>query len=291
MATIITNRATVNYSYGASNSVSVSNTASTVLNGALNVSKTALNGSYRVGSEITYIVTVRNDGTGIMTDVTVTDDLGALVLGGSTVRTLDYIGPAQLYVGGNLVAALTPTTTADGISFNIGTLNVGAVANIIYVTRVNRYASGAVGDSITNTVNATSVCDCPCNYPASATSTVPAESYGDLQVLKSACPGTIACGNELTYTIDLYNYGNMEVENVVLSDTLDPVLADLIVKVNGTLIPSGQYDYTAGVLTLPNATGSEITVPAATYIRNAESGIVSVDPGHVQIVLSGTIAV
>ncbi|MBO5787003.1 MAG: hypothetical protein J6R45_06730, partial [Clostridia bacterium] len=108
MATIITNRATVNYSYGRSSAVTVSNTASTVLNGTVEISKFALSNAYRAGGDITYIITVTNSGNSALEDITVADDLGSIEFGNGRLKTLDYIGPAQLYTGGMYVSALTP---------------------------------------------------------------------------------------------------------------------------------------------------------------------------------------
>lgn len=290
MATIITNRATVNYSYGRSSAVSVSNTASAVLNGTLEISKVALSNAYRAGGDITYIITVTNSGNGDSGDITVTDDLGSIVFGNGKLKTLDYIGPTQLYIGGKYVSALTPITTVDGISFNIGSLPIGETAGIIYVARANQNASSALGESITNTATARRFCDCPCDFPSSASATVSAEAYGDLRVIKSVCPNPVVCGEQINYIIDLYNYGNTEVGNVVLSDTFDPLLTDLNVSVDGSVIPASQYDYINGTLTLPNRSGSEITVPAASFTRNAQSGAVNINPGHVRITLTGSIA-
>ncbi|MBO5914408.1 MAG: DUF11 domain-containing protein [Clostridia bacterium] len=291
MATIITNRATVNYSYGRSSAVTVSNTASTVLNGTVEISKFALSNAYRAGGDITYIITVTNSGNSALGDITVADDLGSIEFGNGRLKTLDYIGPAQLYTGGMYVSALTPITTVDGISFNIGNLPIGETATIIYVARANQNASSALGESITNTATARRFCDCPCDFPSSASATVYAEAYGDLRVIKSVCPNPVVCGEQINYIIDLYNYGNTVVGNVVLSDVFDPLLTDLTVSIDGNVIPASQYNYVNGTLTLPNRSGSEITVPAASFTRNEQSGAVNINPGHIQITLSGNIAI
>ena len=129
-----------------------------------------------------------------------------------------------------------------------------------------------------------------CNRAVVLAATVSAEAYGDLRVIKSVCPNPVVCGEQINYIIDLYNYGNNEVGNVVLSDTFDPLLTDLNVSVDGSVIPASQYDYINGTLTLPNRSGSEITVPAASFTRNGQSGAVNINPGHVRITLSGSIA-
>lgn len=291
MATIITNRATVNYSNGSVNSTVVSNAVSTRLNYGLEIGKTSISETYRTGKDITYVITVTNNGANAIEDITVTDDLGAYIFNGNRIVPLTYIGPAQLFINGISSGEITPITVTDGILFVIDSIPANGNAQIIYIARANEYAGDALDTCIVNTATADNDCSCPCDEPVSDSNTICVEEFADLRVIKSACPDPVVCGETLNYNIELYNYGNKPATDVVLTDTFTPPLANITVSVNGTVIPASDYSYVNGTLTLPSAaSGYEIAVPAATFERNATTGIVSVTPGNLGITISGTVS-
>ena len=78
---IFTNQATLTYSGGSANS----NVAVGEILEVLSADKTAVSGSYAPGELVTYVITIRNTGTGAFTNLTVTDDLGGYPFGGGTV--------------------------------------------------------------------------------------------------------------------------------------------------------------------------------------------------------------
>lgn len=289
MATIITNRATVNYRFGTSTASAVSNVTSTILNGILDINKTSLSEQYRIGQEVTYIITLTNNGDSVSEDITVVDNLGTYAFNGTNVTPLTYIGPAQLFINGVFDTVLTPTVNAASVVFDINSIPAGGSAQIIYIVRVNSFANSTVGSVITNTATADNDCGCPCDEPVSDSYTITAEEFADLRIVKSVCPNPVICGGELTYVIDLYNYGNIPATEVVLTDTFDPALADLSVTVDGVTVPESDYTYINGTLTLPDGDGNEIIVPAAEFVRNPATGAYEAVPGHVQIVVSGTV--
>ena len=69
---IFTNQATLTYSGGSANS----NVAVGEILEVLSADKTAVSGTYAPGELVTYVITIRNTGTGAFTNLTVTDDLG-----------------------------------------------------------------------------------------------------------------------------------------------------------------------------------------------------------------------
>ena len=76
-----TNQATLSY-----NGLSVtSNVASGEIVEVLTVTKTATPATYETGDNVTYIISVVNSGTTDVTDVTLTDDLGAYAMGEETL--------------------------------------------------------------------------------------------------------------------------------------------------------------------------------------------------------------
>ena len=288
MATIITNQATLNYRYGGETAVTtVSNIASTVLDNLVEISKTALNPTYRMDDNITYIINVNNRGAAVDT-ITVRDNLGTYTEEAAQYTPLTYGGVANLYINGVLSNNLTVTTDANGVAFVITGIPAGSNAQIIYQGRVNRFADMECGGFITNTI--TAECDCLCNIEAEDSYTVAAECYADVGIFKSVCPNPIVCGEELTYVFDIYNYGNIDAEDVVLTDTFDPALADITVLVDGVEVPATNYTYVGGLLTLPaEGSGYTLTVPAATFARDEQTGEFLVNPGRLQITVKGTV--
>ena len=87
----------------------------------------------------------------------------------------------------------------------------------------------------------------------------------------------------------IYNYGNVEAENVVLSDTFNPAPTNITVSRDGTVLIGTDYTYIDGTLRVPATDSVNITVPAATFVRDPETCIVSVEPGVVEYVIRGTI--
>lgn len=287
MATIITNQATINYRFRNAAATAVSNTATTVLGAQVEISKNSLTEVYRPQQIITYIIGITNRGSAL-TDVGVVDDLGTYTENGNSYTPLTYIGPAQLYINGAFNSVITPDVEENGISFEIANIPAGGNAQIVYQVRVNGFAGVEEGSEITNT--AIVDCNCPCDVTDSDSHTIRAEGFADIRIIKSVCPNPVGCGEELTYVFDIYNYGNIPANNVVLTDRFEPALSDIAVSVNGVSIPDEDFSYVNGVLTLP-AAGSdyEITVPAATFERNDTTGEYEITPGQIQIIVTGII--
>ena len=287
MATIIRNQATLNYRYGTATASTMSNVTSTVLGSGLTISKTSLTEEYRVGQNVTYIISITNMGSATG-GVTVRDNLGTYTLSGNEYTPLTYVGPARLFINGVFDSVITPTSGTGNVTFEIPSIPAGGNAQILYQARVNEYASGESDATITNTVTAD--CNCPCDVPVTDSHTITTEDYADVRIVKSVCPNPVICEEEITYIFDIYNYGNIPATEVVLTDTFTPPLTDITVTLDGVVIPETEYSYVNGVLALP-ATDSEfeITVPAATFARNPQTGSYVVTPGHIQIIVTGNI--
>ena len=283
MATF-TNFATLSYSGGTTNS----NTVTGELLETLTVTKTAVTDDYTARDNIAYVITLINSGTVPLTNLTLTDDLGAYTFVEAPVYPLSYAeGSLRYYVNGILQPA--PTVTA-GPPLIISGISVPAGGNVTlaYETNVTAYAPLAAGDSITNTVAVTGG---GLANPVTAEETVIAETRADLTVSKSVCPAVIAENGQLTYTFVIENTGNTPAsaaDNVILSDTFDPILDPITVTLNGTVLTEGvdySYDPTTGVFTtLPG----RITVPAATYTQNTD-GTQTVTPGTAVLTVTGTV--
>ena len=287
MAQIITNQASIAYKYNNQSAVAVSNIASAVLNETLGVEKVSLESVYSLGDEITYVITITNSGNTALTGVSVSDDLGTYAVGGATATPLVYTGPAIVFVDGVYTGNITPTVEADGVTFNLISLSVGSVTQIIYKATVNNFAPLNTGSQITNTVTVTGA---GINAPVSDSNTIIVGEYADVTITKSMTPSDIVDGDVLTYTFVINNYGNTEATDIVLTDSFDPAPDNITVQVNGVVIPATDYEYVNGVLTLPTAPGTtELGLPPATITQDLATGEVTIVPSSLTVTVTGTI--
>ena len=128
---IITNQASIRYSYGDTDVTALSNVATAQLTQPLTVAKTSLDTTYRAGEELTYILSVTNSGAAALNNVIVQDTLGRFTAGAIQVTPLTFVPEALLFIGGVNNGTITPTVTADGITFTIPALPAGTSALII----------------------------------------------------------------------------------------------------------------------------------------------------------------
>ena len=184
-----------------------SNTTEAELLSGLELTKTALSGSYTDGSGVVYLITLSNMGSTAYSSLTVNDDLGAYTATGSgnTVLPLSYVaGSLRYYLDG--VLQPTPTVTAVG-NLQISGINIPAssTASFIYEATANEYAPGAAGSTIINT----SSVDAGAGVGVlTATATVPVLLEASLTIAKAVCPAVITDNGQLTYTIIIQNNGN-----------------------------------------------------------------------------------
>lgn len=279
-----TNKATLSYNGRTTDS----NTVTGNYAEALSLTKTALDTLYTASDKITYTVSVINQATSALTEVTLTDDLGGITFGGGTVYPLSYVEGTLLYF---LNGALEATPTISSVSpLVIEGLSIPAGGNAIFVyeAQVTEYAPLDVNGSIINTVTVSS--------PAlisdfTDTETVNTADAPELSIVKSLCPQTVTENGTVTYTFDIINVGNtaaVATDNVTVTDLFDPVLTISSVTVNGTPISSGTgYTYNS-VTGIFETVAGVITVPAATYTQNPD-GSYNVIPGSTVIKVVGTI--
>ena len=282
---IFSNQATLTYNGNTTNS----NIAYGEILDVLAATKTAVQGSYTPGELVTYVVTLRNTGNTALTDLTVTDDLGAYQFGDATVYPLTYeAGSATVFVNG--VPQADPAVTA-GPPLVVSGLSVPAGGDLVlvYQARANAFADPAAGGTIVNTVTVTGD---GLNNPVTATETVTGSTAADLSITKSISPTQVVDNDRVTYTFVIRNSGNEAVaatDDAVITDTFDPILTALVVTYNGETWTEGvQYTYneaTGLFTTLPGA----LTVPAATYTQDPATGEYTVTPGIATLVVTGTI--
>ena len=282
MATI-TNQAALSYN----GITTLSNIAVGELVEVLTVTKTAADTTYTPGSTKTYAISLVNSGAAAFTGLTITDTLGRYAFNNGTLYPLTYVTGSLLYYVNGILQA-TPAI-ADTAPLTVTGLSVpaGGSAMLVYSATVNEFAPLGVEDSIVNTVSVTGG---GLAAPVTATETINASTTPQLSISKSICPATIAENGTLTYTLTLQNRGNTAAtasDELVITDTFDPILKDLSVSFNGTVWTEGvHYTYDAATGAFATVTGA-LTVPAATYTQDAATGIYTVDPGVSNLVITG----
>ena len=276
MATF-TNQATLSYNDTTVNSNIVTGTIVEVLA----ITKTAVTDRYALGEDVTYIVSLTNSGATPLTGVTVTDNLG-----GGTQAPLDYQDGSILYYQNGVLQA-TPTVTATSPLTVTGiTVPAGGNAMLIYEATANSFAPLAAGSTIQNTATATAG-----TTSVTATETVTVVSAPALSIIKALSPSVITENSTVTYTFTLQNSGNVAAtvtDNVVVTDTFNPILSDITVTLNGDSLPPTAYTYdeATGLFT---TTAGTITVPAATFTQDPQTGVITATPGITTLTVPGTI--
>ncbi len=283
MATFF-NRATLSYSGGVVNS----NITSGEIIAPLSISKTAVFDEYSGGSEVTYAVNILNAGNDAINDLTVVDDLGAYDFEGDSYRPLDYVvGSVRYFVNGILQSAPT-VSLSDGLQISGIDVPADGVATLLYTARINGFAPLESGSQIENTVSLVG----ECAEGVSDSEIITVADGADLDITKSLSPTTVTCSGSLTYTIEIINNGNratVATDNVIVTDVFDPALENLTVTYNGvawTQPDDYTYDPETGVF---RTSLGAITVPAATYVRDEETGEWITVPGRVTIVINGNL--
>ncbi len=282
---IFTNQAQLSYNNGVVNS----NVATGELVEVLSATKTAVMDDYRRNDDVTYVISIVNAGTAPFTGLQVQDDLGAYPFDNTTLYPLTYVdGSLRVYVNG--VLQTTAPTVEAGPPLVISGLTVPAGGNLmlIYEAEVNGFAPLAADSTIVNTAV---ISGGGLSTPITVTEDIETEQEPELSITKFVEPTTVSENGVITYTFVIQNLGNTAAvveDDVIVTDTFDPILTDLTVTVNGDVLPAVAYTY-------DEATGqfstdpSRITVPAATYTQDPVTGLWVITPGVTVLTVSGTV--
>ena len=278
---IITNQANLTYTYGTTTATVVSNVAETERNAGLSAEKRALESAYREGATLTYLISLKNLGAAAVGNLVITDDLGAYTPAGAAapVMPLTFSGNATLYVDGAFSEELAPLQTEDGVQFTIPSLPAGADALLVYQAAVNGFAPLSPGSEITNTATIG-------DESLTVSATVPVADYADVSIEKEMSPNPVTDGCTLSVTFTIENRGNADATGLQLTDDFPLALSDVSVAVNGA--PFSAFTFENNTLTLPSGTQTTLSVPAATFTQD-ETGTVTVTPGKLTVILTGTV--
>ena len=278
------NQATLTYSGGSTNS----NTASGEITESCLMTKTAVSDSYSPGETITYVVSIVNNGDTELTGVSLSDDLGGYDFGGGTLYPLEYVEGSLLYYVDGVLTPSAGITVTPGAPLTISGIPIPAASNVmlIYSARVTPYAPLGTDAQITNTVTASGLCSA-----LAASETISMEGSAQLTISKSVDPGSVSCGDRITYTFIIQNSGSDEADataEIAVSDLFDPVLSDIIVNLNGVAMAKAagySYDETTGEFA---TVAGAITGPGATYEQSPD-GVWVTTPGTAVLTVEGTV--
>ena len=279
------NQANLSYNGGNTNSNIVTGEILEVLS----ATKTAVDPTYRPGDTVTYIISIINSGNTPFTGLTVTDNLGAYTVGSTTAVPLTYVeGTVNYFMDGVRMADPVVTSVQP---LTISGINVGANGNtiIIYSATANEAAPPATGSTIVNTATISGE---GLTTPITATATVNAGSEPVLTISKGIIPTTVTENSRITYTFTIQNIGNREAvstDNIVVTDSFDPILGNITVTINGDTATEGNdytYDSTTGLFSTVEGV---VTVPAAQFTQDETTGEWTVTPGTTVITVVGTV--
>lgn len=285
MATFF-NQATLSYGGNTVNS----NITEAELRAGVTVTKTAVSDYYTAGGNIVYVITVENTGATAYNALTLTDDLGAYNLPvGDVAVPLSYVDGSLLYYLNGVLQPTPTVTTEEDLQISGVNLPAGGVATFVYEAAVNEFAPISADSEITNTVSVRRNGE---ECVATDSATVPIREQAQLTIAKAVCPASVTCNTPLSYTIIVQNLGNAPVvatDGVVIRDVLNPALSDLEVRLDGALITSpGDYTYNEATGEFVTNNGL-ITVPAATYTQDPETGAITTTPGVTVLTITGTV--
>jgi uncharacterized repeat protein (TIGR01451 family) len=206
--TSATNTATVDSDSADSNPANDSSTVVTSVTPSADVAVTKDGPSTTgAGGNVTYTVTVTNNGPSDAANVSLTDTLPANT---TFVSATQDSGPA--------FSCGTPAVGGTGtITCTIDPLPAGATATFTFVLHVS--PSAPSGSSIANTATVATTTADPNAGNDSSTSTATVVVEADVSVVKNG-PTSIEAGTDITYNITVTNSGPSDASTISLTDTV-----------------------------------------------------------------------
>ncbi|MCL2687184.1 MAG: hypothetical protein FWE58_01450 [Methanobrevibacter sp.] len=210
----------------------------------LEINKTANVISVISGQEITYTITVTNNGPDNATNVVVTDILHSSF---TNVRASPSSGTTY------------NSTTGEWI---IGNLNIGETATLVIT--VNTTTKGTINNIANVTSDENNTGNNESNWTVNIT------PFVDLSVTKSTSATSVSTGDTFTYTITVTNDGLDEATNVYVTDSLDSRLSYLSQSSD-----LGSYNQSTGRWNIGNlAAGTSVTLNITVRVNSAGNGII-----------------
>ena len=280
-----TNQATLSWGTTVTNS----NIAVGEILEVISATKTAINATYGQNDNITYIISIINSGSSSFNNLTLTDNLGTYELNGNLLTPLEYTdGTLRYYINGILQPSPAVVQNANSIVVNGINVPAGGNAMLIYEVSTNAFAPLNADGEITNTATISGMGI----TPVIAEETVNAEARPNLTITKSISPVPVAEGETVTYTFLIQNTGNtplVATDDAVITDLFDPILSNITATFNGVTWTEGtEYNCNQQTGFFETVEG-QVTVPAATFAQDPNTGVWSITPGTSTLIVTGTI--
>ncbi|MGA8013871.1 MAG: C25 family cysteine peptidase [Candidatus Acidiferrales bacterium] len=235
--TIITDTATVSAATTdpnpSNNVATVTTVVATAGQADLALTKTGTPNPVLAGNNLTYTITVTNNGPATATNVTMQDTLP----------------PSTSFVSITTPAGWACPAPSGGFQ-NCTNSSVGANTTATFTMILKVTAGTAPGTAITNSamVSSSGTSDpTNANNSASTTSNVASPTQADVAIIKTASPEPVDQGTNLTYTLQVTNNGPAVAQGVTVTDVLPGE-----VTFTSASIPASQgtCSYTAGTTTV-----------------------------------------
>jgi uncharacterized repeat protein (TIGR01451 family) len=244
-------------------------TASVATSADVSVTKTGP-AAVAAGGNISYTITVTNNGTSDAQAVSVTDAIPANT---TFVSAAQNSGPA-------FTLSTPPAGGTGTFTASTAVLTAGASATFTLVVNVN--SGAAVGTAITNTASvATATSDPnPANNSSSSTATV-ATGSADLSITKTTFAATVVPNTDVTFTIAVHNNGPDPAIGVTMTDTIPTSMTFVSANsTQGTCTGTGPVVCTIGTM----SSGATVTVTVVAHTGSTAAGTSS----NTATVTSGT---
>ncbi len=204
--TVLSNTATVTSSVADGTAGNNSATATTTVSASadLQISKTDTPDPVSAGNNITYQITMTNNGPSNAASASFSDTLPA----GTTFVSLSTTGPWSC------------TTPAVGAGGTVSCSNASFGVTVDFFTIVVKVdPSVAAGTVLSNTATLSSSTTDPNGANNSDTATTTVAASADLSITKTDTPDPVTAGNLITYTVTVTNAGPSNAASVTLTDT------------------------------------------------------------------------
>ena len=180
-----------------------------------------------------------------------------------SVELVDTLPAGVTFVSASTANGGSCTEVAGVVTCDLGTIGAPNQCNTNFLTTdrvtitVDTCSGSGCGSTLTNSVTIASDNCLPDQGTTSTTTNTTVESSADLSITKTGDPDPVIAGSTLIYTLNVNNAGPSDASDVIVTDTLDP----LVSFVSATVTPAGPTCAEAGGIV--TCTMGAVGAPAA----------------------------
>jgi len=192
-----------------------------------------------VNGQLTYTLSVINNGPSNASGVVITDVI-----------------PATLTIVSATSASATANTVGNTVTFTVGNLNSGSTATATIVVSVNDITITTVA----NTATVTSTETDSNNANNSSTTNTAVTPVADLRIAKTDSVDPVIAGGTMSYTLTVTNDGPSAATNVVVTDVLPADLTFNSATASQGTVANASGTVTANLGNLANGASATVTI-------------------------------